>query len=81
MRRLLNRAITLGVLTAAGYVLYTYGLSDAAKTGIKNAARSVKRAYEQVSETVAAAQGQVMPDEGPLPNQQSTAQQWESLGF
>lgn len=81
MSRLLRRVIALGALTAAGYALYTFGLSDTAKMGLKSAAKSVKRAYEQVSETVAQAQGEVMPDEGPLPNQQATAQQWESLGL
>lgn len=81
MKTLLNRVIALGVLTAAGYALYTYGLSDAAKTGLKNAVQSVRRAYKQVSDTVTAAQGQVMQDSGPLPNQQATSQQWESLGF
>lgn len=76
-----KRAVILTGLTAAGaYLLYTYGLSDRAKTGLKRAARGVKDAYEKINDTIEGVWGQVI-DEDDLPNRAATEAQWEYLGL
>ena len=79
MRSLRNGAVLLAILGAAGWVTYTYLLSDEAKSGIHKAAQEVKSAYEHVSDIIRDAQGSYVKED--LPNRRRTAEQWESLGF
>lgn len=81
MKKLVGGIVTVSTLIAAGFVIYHYGLSEEAKEGLKKACSTIKEAYEKVSEAVAAAQGEVMVDDAPLPNVQATAQQWANLGY
>lgn len=81
MRRIVGAAVGLGLIVAGGYGFYRYGLNDMARENLKKTARAVAKSYKQLSDVITAAQGMVMEDEGPLPNVQSTQQQWEALGF
>lgn len=72
---------TAGLLVAGAVCLYKFGLSDEAKSKLKTATSSVKASYDRISQIVEDAQGVTMKDESPLPNAQSTAAQWQALGF
>lgn len=72
---------TAGLLAIGAAYLYKFWLSDEAKSKLKSAAISVKSSYDRISQIVEDAQGVTMKDESPLPNAQSTAAQWQALGF
>ena len=73
--------VTAGLLAIGAACLYKFCLSDEAKSHLKSAATSVKSSYDRISQVVEDAQGVTMKDESPLPNAQSTAAQWQALGF
>lgn len=72
---------TAGLLAIGAAYLYKFWLSDEAKSKLKSAATSVESSYDRISQIVEDAQGVTMKDESPLPNAQSTAAQWQALGF
>lgn len=72
---------TAGLLAIGAAYLYKFWLSDEAKSKLKSAVTSVKSSYDRISQIVEDAQGVTMKDESPLPNAQSTAAQWQALGF
>lgn len=72
---------TAGLLAIGAAYLYKFWLSDEAKSKLKSAAISVKSSYDRISQIVEDAQGVTMKDESLLPNAQSTAAQWQALGF
>lgn len=72
---------TAGLLAIGAAYLYKFWLSDEAKSKLKSAVTSVKSSYDRISQIVEDAQGLTMKDESPLPNAQSTAAQWQALGF
>lgn len=80
MRRLGGAVVTVGLVVGAGYLLYTYGLSESAKTSLRTTINTVKDACEQVCTLVSKVEGHE-ENGGPLPNQQRTAAQWEALGL
>ena len=79
--RVKTTLVTAGLLAIGAAYLYRFCLSDEAKSKIKSAAISVKSSYDRISQIVEDAQGVTMKDESPLPNAQSTAAQWQALGF
>ena len=79
--RVKTTLVTAGLLAIGAAYLYKFCLSDEAKSKLKSAAISVKSSYDRISQIVEDAQGVTMKDESPLPNAQSTAAQWQSLGF
>ena len=79
--RVKTTLVTAGLLAIGAAYLYKFWLSDEAKSKLKLAATSVKSSYDRISQIVEDAQGVTMKDESPLPNAQSTAAQWQALGF
>lgn len=79
--RVKTTLVTAGLLAIGAAYLYKFCLSDEAKSKLKSAANSVKFSYDRISQIVEDAQGVTMKDESPLPNAQSTAAQWQALGF
>ena len=79
--RVKTTLVTAGLLAIGAAYLYKFWLSDEAKSKLKSAAISVKSSYDRISQIVEDAQGVTMKDESPLPNAQSTAAQWQALGF
>lgn len=79
--RVKTTLVTAGLLAIGAAYLYKFWLSDEAKSKLKSAANSVKSSYDRISQIVEDAQGVTMKDESPLPNAQSTAAQWQALGF
>lgn len=79
--RVKTTLVTAGLLAVGAAYLYRFCLSDEAKSKLKSAAISVKSSYDRISQIVEDAQGVTMKDESPLPNAQSTAAQWQALGF
>lgn len=72
---------TAGLLAIGVVCLYKFCLSDEAKLKLKSATTSVKSSYDRISQIIEDTQGVTMKDESPLPNAQSTAAQWQALGF
>lgn len=79
--RVKTTLVTAGLLAIGAAYLYKFWLSDEAKSKLKSAVTSVKSSYDRISQIVEDAQGVTMKDESPLPNAQSTAAQWQALGF
>ena len=79
--RVKTTLVTAGLLAFGAAYLYKFCLSDEAKSKLKSAVTSVKSSYDRISQIVEDAQGVTMKDESPLPNAQSTAAQWQALGF
>lgn len=79
--RVKTTLVTAGLLVIGAAYLYEFCLSDEAKSKLKSAVTSVKSSYDRISQIVEDAQGVTMKDESPLPNAQSTAAQWQALGF
>lgn len=79
--RVKTTLVTAGLLAIGAAYLYKFWLSDEAKSKLKSATTSVKSSYDRISQIVEDAQGVTMKDESPLPNAQSTAAQWQALGF
>ena len=80
MKRFVGYAIALGTLVGAGALLYTFGLSDEAKDGVRGAAQSVRDAYESVSQRMSDLYGTGSVDDV-ASRQREVAHQWEDLGF
>lgn len=79
--RVKTTLVTAGLLAIGAAYLYEFCLSDEAKSKLKSAVTSVKSSYDRISQIIEDAQGVTMKDESPLPNAQSTAAQWQALGF
>lgn len=79
--RVKTTLVTAGLLAIGAAYLYKFCLSDEAKAKLKSAVTSVKSSYDRISQIIEDAQGVTMKDESPLPNAQSTAAQWQALGF
>lgn len=79
--RVKTTLVTAGLLAIGAAYLYKFCLSDEAKSQLKSAGTSVKSSYDRISQIVEDIQGVTMKDESPLPNAQSTAAQWQALGF
>lgn len=79
--RVKTTLVTAGLLAIGAAYIYKFCLSDEAKSKLKSAVTSVKSSYDRISQIVEDAQGVTMKDESPLPNAQSTAAQWQALGF
>lgn len=79
--RVKTTLVTAGLLAIGAAYLYKFWLSDEAKSKLKSAVTSVKSSYDRISQIVEDVQGVTMKDESPLPNAQSTAAQWQALGF
>lgn len=71
------------VATAAGvgYVVYREVLSDEARENLKKMVQTVKKSYDRINEVISSVRGDVMPEDGPLPNVQTTMRQWKDLGY
>lgn len=81
MKKLLRSAVVIATAAGVGYVVYKEVLSDEAKQNIKKMVETVKTSYERKNEVINSVRGDVMPDDGPLPNVQTTMQQWKDLGY
>lgn len=81
MNKLSRKILAVGVLAGTGYLVYTFAVNDDAKAKFKTAINTVKDAAERVAEVVSAAQGLNMSSNDPLANVQSTARQWEAMGY
>lgn len=81
MNRLGRTIVTAGVLTGLGFAAYELLLNDEAKAGVRKLVNAVKDSYNKLSEVVSSITGEVMDDDGTLPNVQATEQQWDALGY
>lgn len=80
MNKIARYATVFGVLAGGCALLYRFGLSDEAKTSLKNAARSVHETYEQVSEKISDLYGTEVTEDMDERRREIGAQ-WERLGF
>ena len=81
MKKLLRGVVVIATAAGVGYVVYKEVLSDEAKQNIKKMVETVETSYERINEVISSVRGDVMPDDGPLPNVQTTMQQWKDLGY
>ena len=81
MKKLLRGVVVLATAAGVDYVVYKEVLTDEAKQNIKKMMETVKTSYERINEVINSVRGDVMPDDGPLPNVQTTMQQWKDLGY
>ena len=81
MKKLLRGVVVIATAAGVGYVVYKEVLTDEAKENINKMVDTVKTSYERINEVINSVRGDVMPDDGPLPNVQTTMQQWKDLGY
>lgn len=81
MKKLLRGVVVIATAAGVGYVVYKEVLTDEAKQNIKKMMETGKTSYERINEVINSVRGDVMPDDGPLPNVQTTMQQWKDLGY
>lgn len=81
MKKLLGGMVVVATAAGVGYVVYREVLSDEARENIKKMVQTVKTSYDRINEVIRSVKGDVMPDDGPLPNVQTTMRQWKDLGY
>ena len=81
MKKLLRGVVVIATAAGVGYVVYKEVLSDEAKENINKMVDTVKTSYRRINEVINSLRGDVMPDDGPLPNVQTTMRQWKYLGY
>ena len=81
MKKLLRGVVVIATAAGVGYVGYKEVLTDEAKENINKMVDTVKTSYERINEVINSVRGDVMPDDGPLPNVQTTMRQWKDLGY
>lgn len=81
MKKLLRGVVVIATAAGVGYVVYKEVLSDEAKENINKMVDTVKTSYARINEVINSVRGDVMPDDGPLPNVQTTMRQWKDLGY
>ena len=81
MRKLMGCVVVTATLVGAGYLVYREVLSDEAKQNIEKMVNTVKVSYKRINDVIASVRGDIMTDDGPLPNVQATMQQWKDLGY
>lgn len=81
MKKLLRGVVVIATAAGVGYVVYKEVLSDEAKENINKMVDTVKTSYRRINEVINSLRGDVMPDDGPLPNVQTTMRQWKDLGY
>ena len=70
MKKLLRGVVVIATAAGVGYVVYKEVLTDEAKENINKMVDTVKTSYERINEVINSVRGDVMPDDGPLPNVQ-----------
>ncbi|MCR5393149.1 MAG: hypothetical protein K6E65_07595 [Olsenella sp.] len=81
MKKLMGCVVVTATLVGAGYLVYREVLSDEAKQNIEKMVNTVKVSYKRINDVIASVRGDIMTDDGPLPNVQATMQQWKDLGY
>lgn len=81
MKKLMGCVVVTATLVGAGYLVYREVLSDEAKQNIEKMINTVKVSYKRINDVIASVRGDIMTDDGPLPNVQATMQQWKDLGY
>lgn len=81
MRKLLGGMVVIATAAGIGYVVYKEVLSDEARENIKKMVETVKTSYDRINDVITSVRGDVMPEDGPLPNVQTTMRQWKDLGY
>ena len=81
MRKLLGGMVVIATAAGIGYVVYKEVLSDEARENIKKMVETVKTSYDRINDVITYVRGEVMPENGPLPNVQTTMRQWKDLGY
>lgn len=81
MKKLMGCVVVTATLVGAGYLVYREVLSDEAKQTIEKMVNTVKVSYKRINDVIASVRGDIMTDDGPLPNVQATMQQWKDLGY
>jgi len=81
MRKLLGGIVVIATAAGISYVVYKVVLSDEARDNIKKMVETVKTSYDRINEVITSVRGDIMPDDGPLPNVQTTMRQWKDLGY
>ena len=81
MRKLLGGMVVIATAAGIGYVVYKEVLSDESRENIKKMVETVKTSYDRINDVITSVRGEVMPENGPLPNVQTTMRQWKDLGY
>ena len=81
MKKLLGGIVVMATAAGIGYVVYKEVLSDEARENIKKMVETVKTSYDRINDVITSVRGDVMPEDGPLPNVQTTMRQWKDLGY
>lgn len=81
MKKLMGCVVVTATLVGAGYLVYREVLSDEAKQNIVKMVNTVKVSYKRINDVITSVRGDIMTDDGPLPNVQATMQQWKDLGY
>ena len=71
----------VGLVIVSGYCLYQFGLSEEAKQNLRSATEKVLESGKKIASVIEDFQGQVVEDEGPLYNVESTKAQWKAMGY
>lgn len=78
--RIKSTLVSVGLLAAAGYIFYQYGLSDEAKYAVSKTASTIKSAYQNINEMLQEMQGQAA-EAYPLANVEKTKIEWAEIGY
>lgn len=81
MKKVLVGAVAIAAVAGVGYVVYKEVISEEARQNIQRMVETVKTSYERINDVIASVRGDVMTEDGPLPNVQTTMRQWKDLGY
>lgn len=81
MKKLLATALVIASAAGIGYVVYRDVLSEEARENVQRMVETARDSYERIHEVIASVRGDVMTDDGLLPNVQVTMRQWRDLGY
>lgn len=81
MNKVKGYALLTAVVVGAGVAVYAFGLTEEARSNLKNAARNVGASYKRLSSFVSDMRGVVVEDDVYLPNREDALRQWEALGY
>ena len=74
-------ALGMGLVVVSVSIVYRYVLSDEQRTAMREAGVSLRGAIEEVSDTITNGPTKAEEREAAEKNRESTAKQWEALGY
>lgn len=81
MKSIRRTLLGAGAIAGAGYLLYTYGLSENAQKSLRGAARTTYSAIWKLSEIFAQSTEPAKDASVAAGQRRATREQWEALGY